>query len=42
VGVVQEALGAEKIDSLEIQIAGKKLRESVYAWNDITLISERV
>jgi GNAT superfamily N-acetyltransferase len=37
-----EKLGAEKIDSLEIQIVGKKLREAVYAWNDITLISERV
>jgi GNAT superfamily N-acetyltransferase len=36
-----EALGAEKIESLEIQIGGKKLREAVYGWDDINLIYKR-
>lgn len=35
-----EALGAEKIASLEIQIAGKKLKEAVYGWSNISRIFE--
>lgn len=30
-----EALGGEKIDTIEVQIAGKKLSELVYGWEDI-------
>jgi ribosomal protein S18 acetylase RimI-like enzyme len=30
-----EALGAKKIDAIEVQIAGKKLSELVYGWEDI-------
>lgn len=30
-----EALGAKKIDSVEIEIGGKKLTELVYGWDDI-------
>lgn len=35
-----EALGAEKIDSIEDEIAGKKLNELVYGWDDIRTILE--
>lgn len=31
-----ESLGAKKIDTVEIEIAGKKLKERVYGWEDIT------
>ncbi|RHW43430.1 GNAT family N-acetyltransferase [Neobacillus notoginsengisoli] len=31
-----EALGGKKIDSIEVQIAGKKLSELVYGWEDIS------
>jgi ribosomal protein S18 acetylase RimI-like enzyme len=34
-----EALGAKKIDVIEIEISGKKLSELVYGWEDITTIS---
>ncbi|WP_085507333.1 GNAT family N-acetyltransferase [Thalassobacillus devorans] len=30
-----EHLGAEKVDTVEIEIAGKKLKEVVYGWKDI-------
>lgn len=30
-----EALGGEEIDTIEVQIAGKKLSELVYGWEDI-------
>ncbi|WP_277680243.1 GNAT family N-acetyltransferase [Gracilibacillus dipsosauri] len=30
-----EYLGAEKVDCIEIEIAGKKLNEFVYGWKDI-------
>ncbi|OCA81693.1 GNAT family acetyltransferase [Bacillus sp. FJAT-27225] len=30
-----EALGGKKIDALEVEIAGKKLSELVYGWEDI-------
>lgn len=30
-----EAIGGEKIDTIEVQIAGKKLSELVYGWEDI-------
>ncbi|WP_409292868.1 GNAT family N-acetyltransferase [Peribacillus sp. SCS-37] len=30
-----EALGGKKIDTVEVQIAGKKLSEIVYGWEDI-------
>lgn len=33
-----EALGAKKIDSVEIEIGGKKLTELVYGWEDIRKI----
>ncbi|MGM8214726.1 GNAT family N-acetyltransferase [Bacillaceae bacterium W0354] len=34
-----EYLGARKIDTMEIEISGKKLNELVYGWKDITAIS---
>ncbi|MFT4416444.1 N-acetyltransferase family protein [Fredinandcohnia humi] len=30
-----EALGARKLDSIEIEIGGKALREAVYVWDDL-------
>ncbi|NHC43551.1 GNAT family N-acetyltransferase [Bacillus sp. MM2020_1] len=30
-----EALGGEKIDTVEVEIAGKKISELVYGWEDI-------
>lgn len=33
-----EALGGEKIDTVEEQISGKKLNECVYGWEDIRVI----
>ncbi|MFK9090879.1 N-acetyltransferase family protein [Bacillus salipaludis] len=30
-----EALGAEKIDTIEVEFAGKKVKELVYGWSDI-------
>jgi hypothetical protein len=33
-----EALGARKIDSIEIEIAGIRLSELVYGWEDIDAI----
>ncbi|MFD1778531.1 GNAT family N-acetyltransferase [Fredinandcohnia salidurans] len=30
-----EALGAIKLDSVEIEIGGKKLKEAVYGWDDL-------
>jgi ribosomal protein S18 acetylase RimI-like enzyme len=30
-----EALGGKKVDTVEVQIAGKKLSELVYGWDDI-------
>nr|WP_263327024.1 GNAT family N-acetyltransferase [Neobacillus sp. Marseille-Q6967] len=33
-----EALGAKKIDTVEVEVAGKKLSELVYGWEDIRII----
>ncbi|GGC77492.1 acetyltransferase [Thalassobacillus devorans] len=33
-----EHLGAEKVDTVEVEIAGKKLNEVVYGWKDIRKI----
>jgi len=30
-----EALGARKLDSLEVEIGGKTLKEAVYGWDDL-------
>lgn len=30
-----EALGGKKIDEIEVQIAGRKLTEVVYGWEDL-------
>ncbi|MBM7541240.1 GNAT family N-acetyltransferase [Amphibacillus cookii] len=35
-----EALGAKKIDTLEVDISGKKLNELVYGWEDIRVIND--
>ena len=34
-----EAIGGKQIDLLEIKMAGQKLNEVVYGWNDIRLLS---
>ncbi|WP_010199774.1 GNAT family N-acetyltransferase [Bacillus sp. m3-13] len=34
-----EALGGKKIDELEVQIAGKKLTEVVYGWENVKHVS---
>lgn len=33
-----EALGGEKIDTVEVEIFGKNLNELVYGWHDIRTI----
>src|SRR5690625_821821 len=33
-----QSLGAKKIDTTELEIAGKKLKEEVYGWEDIRTI----
>jgi GNAT superfamily N-acetyltransferase len=37
-----ESLGAKQIDTLEIEIGGKKLNELVYGWEDIQTIVRKV
>jgi len=36
-----EALGAERIDTIEVEFSGKKLNELVYAWSDIRNILKK-
>lgn len=35
-----EVIGGKKIDTIEVGIAGKKLKELVYGWRDIRNILE--
>ncbi len=37
-----EALGGQMIDTVEVEIGGKKLKELVYGWKDISSIYEKI
>lgn len=38
-----EALGGKKIDTIDVEISGKKLNELVYGWDDIrTILKSRI
>lgn len=37
--IFYESLGAKKIDTIEVEILGKKLNELVYGWEDIRAIT---